>query len=228
MRPSRPSSWGTDLLYNLRQELYDISRQEVLRYGGTLQGMMGDQLVATFGAPMAQEDHAQRAVLAALGLHQRVCERRATLCSPLREALTVRMGLATGLVMVERTAGTAETAAVVLGDTGAVAAVLQESATPEVIRCNDVTARLVQRLVPVEAAEPVAGWATPVMAYRVLGRAARHRPQAWVSRPFVGQKHELAVLQKLLAEAKGGTRGRSLASLESALSGGVSTGSRGA
>lgn len=116
--------------------------------------MMGDQFVATCGAPMAQADHAQRAVLAALGLHQRLCERRATLRSPFREVLTLRMGLATGLVMVDRTAGTAEAAAVVLGDTGAVAAVPQKSVAPEVIPCNDVTARLVQGLVPVETAEP--------------------------------------------------------------------------
>jgi DNA-binding winged helix-turn-helix (wHTH) protein len=195
---------GTNVLYDLMQELYDIGRQEVLRYGGTMQGVMGDQLVATFGAPMAEEDHAYRAVLAALGLQQRLSERRATLRSPLREVLTVRMGLATGLVMVEGTAGTAETAAVVLGDTGAVTAVLQESAAPEVILCNDVTARLVQGLVRVEATEPAPGWATPVMAYRVLGSSSQHMPAAWTSRPFVGREQELALLQDLLAEAESG------------------------
>ena len=43
-----------------------------IQYGGTIQQVAGDRLLAVFGAPLAQEDHAQRAVLAALGLRQRL------------------------------------------------------------------------------------------------------------------------------------------------------------
>src|SRR5438309_1914782 len=57
--------------YNALRALYALAREVVQRYGGTLQPVVGAQIMAIFGAPLAQEDHARRAVLAALDLQQR-------------------------------------------------------------------------------------------------------------------------------------------------------------
>src|SRR3954449_10740549 len=58
--------------YNALRALYALAREAVQRYGGTLQPVVGAQIMAIFGAPLAQEDHARRAVLAALDLQQRL------------------------------------------------------------------------------------------------------------------------------------------------------------
>jgi adenylate cyclase len=87
-------------LHSQMRALYALAQSEVDRYGGTLQHVAGDRFIALFGVPVALEDHARRAVLAALGFLQRVSAPRATLLSPRGEALAVRIGLHTGLVAV--------------------------------------------------------------------------------------------------------------------------------
>jgi class 3 adenylate cyclase len=72
----------------------------VHRYEGTINQFLGDGFMALFGAPIAYEDHARRAVLAALGMQRRLTERRADLGLPPGEELAVRLGLNTGLVVV--------------------------------------------------------------------------------------------------------------------------------
>ena len=83
----------------------DIVRSEVERYGGILQPATGDRLVAIFGVPMAQEDHAQRAMLAALGIRQQLREQGHTLAAVSAEPLRVRMGLHTGRAAIGESGG---------------------------------------------------------------------------------------------------------------------------
>jgi DNA-binding winged helix-turn-helix (wHTH) protein len=95
-----PEHWDLDALHRLMRELYELARGEVQRYGGTIQSLAGDCLMVLFGVPVAQEDHARRAVLAALGLHRRLSEGRDLLPVPGVGNLRVRMGLHTGVVAV--------------------------------------------------------------------------------------------------------------------------------
>jgi DNA-binding winged helix-turn-helix (wHTH) protein len=99
-QPTVREHLGLDVLHRLMRELYELTRSEIQRYGGTLQHVAGDRLVIVFGVPMVQEDHARRAVLAALGLQQRLCTSQDALRSPSGEHVGVRMGLHTGLVAV--------------------------------------------------------------------------------------------------------------------------------
>jgi DNA-binding winged helix-turn-helix (wHTH) protein/class 3 adenylate cyclase len=116
--PAQHDRLGLDALHRLMRALYALARSEVHRYGGMLQHVAGDRLMALFGVPVAQEDHARRAVLAALGLLQRVAAHRATCGSPPGDALAVRIGLHTGLVAVGGIGEEAEGAAAVVGDPG--------------------------------------------------------------------------------------------------------------
>ncbi len=208
--PALRDRLGLDTLHSLMHTLYALARSEVHRYGGTLQPVAGDRLMALFGVPVAQEDHARRAVLAALGLLQRVSAQQATQGSPPGDALAVRIGLHTGLVAVGGIGEEAEGAAAVVGDTATLAAVLQDHAEPGTILVSDPTARLVREVVDVEAVGPmpVGGQPTPVMAYQVLGIRPPRTPVAeheerTLSR-FVGRDRELATLHALLAQVEDG------------------------
>ena len=178
--PALPDRLGLDALHSLMRALYGLARSEVHQYGGTLQHVAGDRFMALFGVPVAQEDHTRRAVLAALGLVQRVAAHRATHGSPPGDALAVRIGLHTGLVAVGGIGDDMEVASAVVGDTASLAAALQERAEPGTILVSDTTARLVQGLVDVEALGPVpvGEQRMPVVAYKVLGIRPQRAPVA--------------------------------------------------
>lgn len=95
-----PLQLDLDTLYDIMQALYDVVQHVVQPYGGTLQPAIGEHLIAIFGAPVAHEDHAQRAVLAAFELNRLILEDPNVLRAPSGEALALRTGLCTGLVAV--------------------------------------------------------------------------------------------------------------------------------
>src|SRR4029434_6282282 len=118
--------------YRQLSALYALVRDVVQRYGGTLQPLAGEQILAIFGAPLAQEAHAQCAVLPALELQRRVREAESAQ-SGLR--LEVRLGLHTGHVAVGLFEDTPEGAGTVVGDTLTQASALQAQAAPGTMRC---------------------------------------------------------------------------------------------
>ncbi|HEY7490412.1 MAG TPA: winged helix-turn-helix domain-containing protein, partial [Candidatus Tectomicrobia bacterium] len=201
---------GLDALHSLIREVYGLAQGEVQQYGGTIQPVAGDRFMALFGVPVAQEDHARRAVLAALGLHRKVEARRGMLPAPLGESLLVRMGLHTGLVAVGGLGQAEELAAAVVGDTTILAAALQDMAAPATILCSDTTARLVQGIALLEVVQPVHVPGSPrlLSVHKILGVNRQRLPvvqrgERALSR-FVGRQRELAALQALLAQAEDG------------------------
>src|SRR5262245_28741500 len=199
-----------DALHNLMQAFHDLARDVVQQYGGWLPPVLGDQLLVTFGVPVVQEDHARRAVQVALTLRQRGHELRARLSAAPGAALALRLGLYTGLVVESRWDDTASAVAV-MGDVTSLAVALQAQAGPGQILCSDATAYLVRETVRLEAVGPlqVAGQATPVTAYAVLGSAAQRtsdRPprEGRVLSPFVGREREMATLHALLVQVEAG------------------------
>jgi class 3 adenylate cyclase/tetratricopeptide (TPR) repeat protein len=203
--PTLRGADGLDTLHSLLRTLHAVVQGEVDRYGGIVQQVTSAHLLAAFGAPVAYEDHAQRAVLAALGIQQRV---RGT--SLATEALTVRIGLHTGLVAVGGLGDEAGSTLSIIGDVARLATLLQARATPGMPLCSAVTASLVRDIVCLEMAEPVpdAGQTTPVTTYQILGPHPQRRPavgrgERSLSR-FVGRAQELALLHTLLAQAETG------------------------
>ena len=89
-----------DTGYRQLSRLYTLAQPVVQRYEGTLQPVLGDHVLAVFGAPVAQEDHAERAVLAALELQRRVQEAGMDGRAQPGDALGLRVGLHTGQVAV--------------------------------------------------------------------------------------------------------------------------------
>src|SRR5262249_57973242 len=86
--------------HNLLHAFLDLAIPAVRRYGGTLQHVMPEGFLALFGAPIAYEDHAQRAVLAALRLRRCLRAWYARVGLPLAEAPPIRLGRHTRLIIV--------------------------------------------------------------------------------------------------------------------------------
>jgi len=185
------------------QALHELARQAAQEYGGTVRALGGDGVLLVFGAPVAQEDHAPRAVLTAVSLQRSLARGPGACVSPEAAALEVRMGLHTGRAAVGTSGAFRDTGAVVVGDTVTRAVALQERAVPGTILCSEATARLVQRVVRLKAMPlgPVDGPAPPERIYKVLGQR-RRRPlavphTARTGTPFVGRAQELATLHAL-------------------------------
>jgi DNA-binding winged helix-turn-helix (wHTH) protein/tetratricopeptide (TPR) repeat protein len=197
---------GSEAMYRLMRTFLALAQRVVQRYAGTLMQRLSHGFVAFFGAPVAQEDHARRAVLAALEVQQRAQEEPA-LHAPLRGAsFSTSMGLHTGMVIVGLLGEDAQTLYAALDNTIDVASRLQCLAGPDTILISEATCRFVQEEVRVEAYNAPDMAAPPVYRVRevlvrrsgVTGRGGRFLS------PFVGRRRELAALQALLARVEAG------------------------
>jgi predicted ATPase len=163
----------------------------------------GDGVLLVFGAPVAQEDHAQRAVLTAVGLQRYLAGGQGARASPEAAALEVRMSLHTGRATVGASGASHETGAVVVGDTVTRAVALQECAVSGTILGSEATARLGHQVVRLKAMPlvPVDGPSTPGRIYKVLGQRRRRSPTTphtvRTGTPFVGRAQELATLHAI-------------------------------
>src|SRR5215470_18111740 len=114
-------------VHRLMSRAFDLMLAEVHRYEGTVNQFLGDGIMALFGAPIAHEDHARRAVHAALGIGRALAALQTEL-SPRGIAFRARQGLNTGLVVVGSIGGDLRMDYTAIGDTTNVAARLQQSA----------------------------------------------------------------------------------------------------
>jgi adenylate cyclase len=112
---------------------YEVASRAIFRYDGTLDKLVGDQVMAFFGPPLNHEDHSRRAVMTALEIMRAVAELTQ------EESLAVGMGINTGEAFVGNVGGADVTDYTVLGDTVNVAARLQAEAAPGEILISQET-----------------------------------------------------------------------------------------
>jgi class 3 adenylate cyclase/tetratricopeptide (TPR) repeat protein len=182
----------------------------VHRYEGTVNQIMGDGVMALFGAPLAHEDHAVRACYAALAM-QEALQRYAEEVRRTQGLLVqMRVGLNSGEVVVRAIGNDLHMDYSAIGQTTHLAARMEQLAAPGSILLTAATLRLVEGLVRVQALGPVPvkGLADPVEVFELVGvTALRRRLQAAAVRglsPFIGRQPELAALQQALARARVG------------------------
>ena len=205
---------GAEAMHELLGRFFGLALEEVERYGGTVNKFLGDGFMALVGVPAAHEDHARRAVLAALGLRERL--RRDSTPAGVDAGSEVRMGLDTRLGRGRehrRRAARATTPAI--GDTINVAARLQQLAEPGAILVSDATARLVAGYVRLEPLGPVAGpragrgrWSPTGCSGSGRGARPVDGPSAGARRRFVGRERQLAALEELRRRGRRGPRAR--------------------
>src|ERR1700758_1512179 len=197
---------GAERLREIMAELVSRCVSVVQRYGGTVDKFTGDGVMALFGAPVALEDHAFRACLAALDV-QRETERLAAEIQR-RDgiALQLRVGLNSGQV-VAGGIGSGPTGYTAVGEQVGMAQRMESVAPPGGVILSESTARLVEAAVLLGEAEKVClkGFSTPVCARQLLATATetRRRGRWWST--LVGREWELSTLAGLLEESKHGS-----------------------
>jgi class 3 adenylate cyclase/tetratricopeptide (TPR) repeat protein len=196
-------------VHRLMKRAFDLMLGEVHRYEGTVNQFLGDGIMALFGAPIAHEDHARRAVHAALGIARVLDDYRAEL-APRGITFRARQGLNTGLVVVGSIGGDLRMDYTAVGDTTNVAARLQQVAEPGRVTIAESTHRLVRGYFEARALGDMhlKGKDEPVAAWEVLAaHQSRTRLDIEADRgltPFVGRGRELRLLLDAYERAKDG------------------------
>ena len=181
----------------------------VHRYEGTINQFTGDGVMALFGAPIAHEDHAVRAVAAALAMQTTAREYSETLKKERGFGLSMRLGLNTGPVVVGRIGDDLRMDYTAQGETVNLAARLQGAAEPDGVLISEAMHALVAGYFVADEVGPLTlkGIATPVKAYAVRSRRRRARFQLAVERgltPLAGREQELAFLKESVERARAG------------------------
>jgi class 3 adenylate cyclase/predicted ATPase len=181
---------------------------EVGRFEGHVAKYMGDGVLAYFGWPRAHEDDAERAIRAGLGIVEGVHGLRPR---PDLQPLQVRVGIATGPVVVGELIGAGEARErSVVGETPHLAARLQALAEPDTVVISRRTRRLIGGLFELAdlGTHELKGFGRPVRAWRVLGEGrAESRFEALRAAtltPLVGRDGELALLLRRWEQARDG------------------------
>src|SRR5215475_9623923 len=196
------------------QQLIDpvlrVMMDAVHRYEGTVNQVLGDGIMALFGAPLAHEDHAVRACYAALSMQEEMRRHRERMGQSDELGLQIGIGLNSGEVVVRSISNDLNVDYSALGHTTHMAARMQELAAGGTTLMTAPTLRLVEGFVQVKSvgAVPVKGISRQVDAYELVGAtSARKRLHAAVSRgltPFVGRKTEIEIFQRLIEQTATG------------------------
>ena len=196
------------------QQLLDPALQRMMdavhRFEGTVNQVLGDGIMALFGAPIAHEDHALRACYAALAMQAAMQPTTEEVRRTRGLELRMRVGLNSGEVVVRAIGNDLHMDYSAVGETTVLAARMEQMATPGSIRLTASTLGLVEGLVRVHALGPVPvkGLVEPVEVFELVGASPlRRRLQAAAARGltrFVGRQHELEALHQALAQAAAG------------------------
>jgi class 3 adenylate cyclase/tetratricopeptide (TPR) repeat protein len=175
----------------------------ISRHDGNVEKYAGDAVLAVFGAPVAHDDDADRALQSALDLHAEIRDVAAEL-GEIASGLELHIGVNSGHIVTGIVGSEARTDYVVHGDTVNTAQRLESVAPPGDTYVGALTRSLAGDRFEFEELEPLQlkGKHEPVPAWRLLG--ARQRAAA--GPPALGRDHELAVLRPILGDLAGGGR----------------------
>ena len=186
--------------------------EAVHRYEGTVNQVMGDGIMALFGAPLAHEDHAVRACYAALRMQESVKKYAEEVRRSHAAVVKIRVGLNSGEVVVRAIGSDLHMDYTAVGQTTHLAARMEQIADPGAIVITPKTVRLAEGYVEVKSlgAIPVKGLTDPIDVFELTGAGpARTRLQVAAGRGltrFVGRDTELEQLrqaQQLAADSHG-------------------------
>ncbi|HEX2521111.1 MAG TPA: adenylate/guanylate cyclase domain-containing protein, partial [Terriglobia bacterium] len=184
--------------------------EAVHRYEGTVNQVMGDGIMALFGAPLAHEDHAVRACYAALRMQESVKRYAEGVRRTEGIPIQIRVGLNSGEVVVRSIGSDLKMDYTAVGQTTHLAARMEQLAIPGSILITAETLRLAEGYVEIKPLGPVnvKGLSEPVEVYEIAGAGfVRSRMEAAAARGlsrFVGRDAEIRTLQHALEKADDG------------------------
>jgi class 3 adenylate cyclase/tetratricopeptide (TPR) repeat protein len=202
---------GEEKVYSIMDELFNILIHKVHDYGGTVNELTGDGIIALFGAPIAVEDAPQRAIRSALAIQREMAgfSNRLKAESGI-PPIKMRTGIHTGPVVVGTLGNDLRVEFRAVGDTVNLASRMEELAEPGTVYVTEDTFKLTEGFFRFEALgeRQVKGKEQPVKAYRVIAPSTR-RTRFDVSAeqgltPFVGRHRELELLLDGFERARAG------------------------
>ena len=184
-------------------ELVRDASAVVQRFGGTVDKFTGDGIMAVFGAPVALEDHAFRACLAALGIQDAAQRVAGDVARRDGVELRLRVGLNSGQVIAGEI-GSGALGYTAIGEQVGMAQRMESVAPPGGVMLSESTARLVADAAVLGEPEMVhiKGSSDPVPARRLIATTSDHRRRN--DPPLVGRTWELSTISGILEEAIGG------------------------
>jgi adenylate cyclase len=199
------SAVGAERLRELMTDVFGCAATITRRYGGTVDKFTGDGIMALFGAPVALEDHAFRACLAALDIQDQAARLAEDVQCRDGIELRLRVGLNSGRVIAGEISSDAKSYTAV-GEQVGLAQRMESVAPPGGVMLSESTARLVEHATVLGPPEPVIvkGAREPLVARRLLGAAPE---QAGIGRrepTLVGRTWEMNTVAGILDQAIGG------------------------
>ena len=196
---------GTERLREIMTELVTRASVVVQRYGGTVDKFTGDGIMAVFGAPVALEDHALRACLAALGIQEETIRLATEVKDRDGIDLRLRVGLNSGQVIAGEV-GSTSLGYTAIGEQVGMAQRMESVAPPGGVMVSASTARLVEDAVALGAVELVhiKGTDRAIYAQRLLSMSEERRPVGRAESKLVGRGWEMSTVEGLLDRALGG------------------------
>ena len=192
-------------LREIMTELVERSAAVVQRYGGGSVEYTGDGVMAIFGAPVALEDHAFRACLAALAIQEEANRLAAEVARRDGVALRLRVGLNSGRVIAGEI-GSGSLGYKAIGEQVGFAQRMESVAPPGGVMVSESTARLVEHTVLLGEPEwvRIKGRGEPVSAHRLVGISARNGLVGRAEASLIGRRWEMAAIDAMLERTIGG------------------------
>jgi class 3 adenylate cyclase len=193
---------GPERLREIMANLVDRAAAVVKRYGGTVDKFTGDGIMAVFGAPVALEDHAVRACLAALGIQDEATRLATEVQDRDGVDLRLRVGLNSGQVIAGEL-GSGALGYTTIGEQVGMAQRMESIAAPGGVMLSASTARLVDGAAALGGLEMVhiKGADEPVVARRLLGMGDQPRGVGRAESNLVGRRWEMSAVEGLLGRA---------------------------
>jgi class 3 adenylate cyclase len=189
------------------EPVLDRMMEAVHHYEGTVNLVMGDGIMALFGAPLAHEDHAVRACYGALRMQEAIRRFTVDLRASHGLEVQIRVGLNSGDVVVGAIGSDLQMDYTAVGQTTHLAARMEQLAAPGTVRLTADTLRLAEGYIAVKplGAMPVKGVPHPVEVFELTGaaelRGRLHAARVRGLTHFVGRQDEIAQMQGALAQA---------------------------
>lgn len=199
------SRLGAERLREIMADVFGCAATITRRYGGTVDKFTGDGIMALFGAPVALEDHAFRACLAALDIQEQIARLADEVQRRDGVALRLRVGLNSGQVIAGEISSDAR-AYTAVGEEVGLAQRMESVAPPGGVMLSESTARLVEHATVLGAPEwvNVKGAEEPLPARRLLGAAAERMAIGRREPTLVGRTWEMNTVAGILDQAING------------------------
>jgi class 3 adenylate cyclase/tetratricopeptide (TPR) repeat protein len=200
-----PEIW-TDIMNGVFEHMI----RPIYKYEGLVPRLMGDAILAFFGAPITHEDDPQRAVLAGLEIQEGIKSYVDEIRRKHGLEFGLRVGINTGLVVVGEIGSDLRMEYTAIGDAINLAARMEQTTAVGTIQISEETYKLVAPFFEVEplGEVEVKGKSAPIQTYRVLGvksMPGHLRGLEGLSSPLVGREPQLALLKNLLNALVKGT-----------------------